>query len=1031
MVSDQFPGSFFGPSTLVGLLRHRAEFQTTEDAYVYLVDGESDEQHLTYEQLDRQARAIAAWLQGHGLTGQRALLLYPAGMDFIAAFFGCLYAGVVAVPAYPPRMNRSLGRIESIVDDAQAKVALSLGSVIERVDPMLEETPELRTLEWMATDQVDLNLADDWKMPDISGDTLAFLQYTSGSTGVPKGVMLSHSNLLHNSALIYHVFEHTRSGLGVFWLPSYHDMGLIGGILQPLYAGRPNILMSPVSFLQRPLRWLKAISHYGGTTSGGPNFAYELCLQKVTPEQRDQLDLSSWQVAFNGAEPIRAETLDRFAEYFGPCGFRREAFYPCYGLAEGTLIVSGGQKSEPPVVQTVDGRELENHNVVLCGSDNPNARQMIGCGQNMRDQRIAIVDPETHAELPEGKVGEIWVQGPSIAQGYWQRPGATEATFGAHLADGAGPFLRTGDLGCMLNHELFCTGRLKDLIIVRGVNHYPQDIELTAEKSHEVLRPGHGAACAVELDGRQQLVLVQEIERRQDAHAADAIVAIRKEVTKQHELTLDAVVLIKAGSIPKTSSGKIQRHAAGRAFLDGELTVIASFPTKIPEPKAEAAQETAEKVSKPAVAPAPAKVVPAPSAAVQPATFPIEQTVPQQFAECQRFLEDLEMQQGTALQALANVTLAGPAEAKFATTQGELLNLVGHNYLGLATNPSVIAAAEQALQKYGTALSTTLGSAQHPLRKELEQALATLIGSDDAVVTASATDALDAVRAWFGSQDAVVCALPLESHVRPLAAGGAKLETLASSDLGELEIWLAAQRKDFRRVLVVLEGLGSCDGQLLDLPRLLELKAQHGFVLAVDESHSLGTLGESGRGLAEHFDLDPADVDLWFGSLAHALAGQGAYLAGNKRVVQYVRHHLTGASANPAALAAALAATKLLASDPAPVKKLQENVATLRTALEDAGLPLGDEQLAGPILPVKLGNSMQTMQVTQQLLQSGLLVQGAIPPEVAEGSAAVVLHVSALHTPEQLRPIASQIAQLQAKTSPAAQGSSSLSPASR
>jgi len=321
---DHLPGTFFGPSTLVEMLRHRAHCQPEDTAFTYLVDGENEQVTLTYRELDRQARAIGAWLESLSLVGERALLLYPAGLEFIAAFFGCLYAGVVAVPVYPPRRNRSLMRIQAIADDCDAKVALTTDAVLKRVEPLIDETPHLKELSWLATCQVPDHMDERWEPPDVHGETLAFLQYTSGSTGIPKGVMLNHANLVHNSALIAHAFEHTRSGSGVFWLPSYHDMGLIGGILQPLYVGRPNILMSPMSFLQRPLRWLSAISRFGASTSGGPNFAYDLCVRKITPEQRERLDLSNWRLAFNGAEPVREETLESFAKTFGPCGFRRE-----------------------------------------------------------------------------------------------------------------------------------------------------------------------------------------------------------------------------------------------------------------------------------------------------------------------------------------------------------------------------------------------------------------------------------------------------------------------------------------------------------------------------------------------------------------------------------------------------------------------------------------------------------------------------------------------------------------------------------
>ncbi len=572
---DHLPGSFFGPSNLVDLLRHRAMHQATDRAYTYLVDGEDEEINITYQQLDEQARAIAVWLMSLGLSGERALLLYPAGLEFIAAFFGCLYAGVVAVPAYPPRRNRSMTRIQAIVDDAEAKVALTTAPVLERVQLVLDETPNLKRLTWLPTDQVSAGLAEQWRTPDVHGDTLAFLQYTSGSTGTPKGVVLTHANLMHNSATIAYAFEHTRSGKGVFWLPSYHDMGLIGGILQPLYIGQANVLLSPITFLQKPYRWLKAISKYRATISGGPNFSYDLCVRKVTPEQISTLDLSRWQLAFNGAEPVRAETIEQFSKMFAPCGFRREAFYPCYGMAEATLLVSGGFRSAPAVVRSFDGRALVNHQVVDAPSDEEGVVELVGCGGNLLDQRIVVADPHTMSSLSGEEVGEVWVAGPSVAQGYWNRREETERTFRAYLADtGEGPFLRTGDLGFLKDGELFITGRIKDLIIIRGLNHYPQDIEATASKSHPRLRHGQAAALVCQVEGRERLIIIHEIERRQNRDLEPVYEAVRREVAAEHELNVESIVLIKAGSIPKTSSGKIQRHACRQAFLDGTLEVV-------------------------------------------------------------------------------------------------------------------------------------------------------------------------------------------------------------------------------------------------------------------------------------------------------------------------------------------------------------------------------------------------------------------------------------------------------------------------
>jgi len=575
---DHLPGSFFGPSNLVDLVQHRASHQPHDRAFTYLVDGETEEIHLTYHELDRQARAIAARLQELNLAGERALLLYPAGLDFIAAFFGCLYAGVVAVPAYPPRRNRSLSRIQAIADDAQARIALTTFAVWERVQPVLDQTPDLSKIEWLCTDTLASGIENHWHAPDVHGDTLAFLQYTSGSTGTPKGVMLTHANLMHNSASIAYAFEHTRSTIGVFWLPSYHDMGLIGGILQPLYIGQPNVLMSPMSFLQKPFRWLKAISRYRATIGGGPNFAYDLCVRKITPEQRATLDLSCWNLAFNGAEPVRAETLDAFARMFEPVGFRRTAFYPCYGMAEATLIVTGGFKAALPVVRTFDAEALENNTVVDALADEDGARELVGSGGKLLDQRILIAHPEHMTTMPRDQIGEVWVSGPSVAQGYWNRSDETARTFRAYLKDtGEGPFLRTGDLGFIQDGELFITGRLKDLIIIRGLNHYPQDIEMTAEKCHPRVRPGNGAAFATEIDGVERLILVQEVERGQADELPAVIEGIRKAISAEHELNIDAVALVKAGSIPKTSSGKIQRHACREAFLEGSLDTIAAW----------------------------------------------------------------------------------------------------------------------------------------------------------------------------------------------------------------------------------------------------------------------------------------------------------------------------------------------------------------------------------------------------------------------------------------------------------------------
>ncbi len=573
--------------TLVELLQTRAIQQPDGEAYTFLLDGDRRPATVTYRELDRQARSIGAELQRVTHRGDRALLLYPPGLDYIAAFFGCLYADRVAVPVYPPQRQRSLARVDTIANDAQAAIVLTTSQTRAKFQRLLSQDAglkPLRLLPYLETDHIDRAQAECWQDPCITSGTLAFLQYTSGSTGHPKGVMLSHQNLLHNQQVIQSGFDHSRQTIVAGWLPLYHDMGLIGNVLQPLYLGVPAILMSPYHFLQQPVLWLRAISRYRATTSGGPNFAYELCVRRITPDQRAALDLSCWRVAFNGAEPVRASTLERFADTFKVCGFRREAFYPCYGLAEATLMVSGGVAGVPPVLRRVRQAALERHAGLEEAEAQDKGRTLVASGTVQGDQQILIVHPDLLTRCAEGEIGEIWVSGPSIAQGYWRRDEDTSQTFHARLRDGGSEtFLRTGDLGFMRNGDLFVTGRLKDLIIIRGRNLYPHDIEMTVEECHPALRPGCGAAFSVDTNEEEQLIVVQEVDPRATADVEGMSAAIRRAVAEQHDVQVHTVVLIRHGSLPKTSSGKIQRHACRARFLTRSLESIGTSQDDGPE----------------------------------------------------------------------------------------------------------------------------------------------------------------------------------------------------------------------------------------------------------------------------------------------------------------------------------------------------------------------------------------------------------------------------------------------------------------
>ena len=528
---------------------------------------------LTYEELKKQASSIASHLQS--FKGERALLLYHSGLEFITAFFGCLYAGVIAVPVYPPRRNQKLSRLLSIVNDAQATVGLTTTSILSDIEKRWLEEPELAQLKLVATDTVEFN-TQEFIPQGVTPDSLAFLQYTSGSTGTPKGVMVTHGNIIHNQQLIQTAFGHSENSIGVGWLPLFHDMGLIGHVLQPIYVGFPSILMPPVAFLQKPIRWLKAISKYKATTSGGPNFAYDLCVNKIKPEQLANLNLSSWDLAFSAAEPVRAETLEQFGQKFAACGFNYNALYPCYGMAETTLFATGVNKNKLPVIHRVKIKDLQNNLVVKIKINFDDSQDIVGVGYPYIDTKVNIVNPNTFNLCYLGQVGEVWLSGKSVASGYWNQPLTTQETFHAYIKDtGEGPFLRTGDLGFLWNEELFITGRIKDVIIIRGCNYYPQDIELSVEKSHEGLRSNSGAAFSVSLE-EEKLVVVQEVERNylRTLNFPQVVETIRKAVLEQHSLPVYAVVLIKPGTIPKTSSGKIQRHLCRTKFMENTLEII-------------------------------------------------------------------------------------------------------------------------------------------------------------------------------------------------------------------------------------------------------------------------------------------------------------------------------------------------------------------------------------------------------------------------------------------------------------------------
>ncbi|MFM9488754.1 non-ribosomal peptide synthetase [Pseudomonas monachiensis] len=559
------------PSTMVQALQRRAALTPDRVALRFLAETQDQAVLLSYRELDLRARTIAGALQTQTDVGDRAVLLFPSGPDYVAAFFGCLYAGVIAVPAYPPESTRRhhQERLLSIISDAQPRLLLTSAGLREGLQ-QIEGAPPL-----LCVDTLDGALAERWVAVDLQADHIAFLQYTSGSTALPKGVQVSHGNLVANELLIRHGFgiDLNPDDVIVSWLPLYHDMGLIGGLLQPIFSGVPCVLMSPAYFLGRPLRWLEAISEYGGTISGGPDFAYRLCSERVSESALERLDLSGWRVAYSGSEPIRLDTLERFAGKFATCGFTADSFMASYGLAEATLFVAGTARGKGIGNLRVDDQALA-QNRVEAGEGSA----IMSCGISQPAHAVLIIDPASLSEQADNVVGEVWASGPSIASGYWRNPEASAKTFVRHAGQ---TWLRTGDLGFLRNGELFITGRLKDMLIVRGHNLYPQDIEQTVEREVEVVRKGRVAAFAVTVDGQEGIGIAAEISRSvQKIQPPESLIkAIRQAVAEAYQQAPSVVVLLNPGALPKTSSGKLQRSACRNRLADGSLDSYAMFPS--------------------------------------------------------------------------------------------------------------------------------------------------------------------------------------------------------------------------------------------------------------------------------------------------------------------------------------------------------------------------------------------------------------------------------------------------------------------
>ena len=852
----------------------------------------------------------------------------------------------------------------------------------------------------------------------------------------------------------------------------------------------------PVSFLTKPIRWLRTISKYRAQIAGAPNFAYSLCVEKIDLDDCAGIDLSNWKLAFNGAEPVRADVLRQFSDKFAPFGFDHRAHYPCFGMAESTLLITGGMRNEEPVIRSFDKNDLSQHRVTHVAADSEAGHPLVGCGRVLPDEHVVIVHPETHRQRTDDQIGEVWVNSPSLGQGYWNKPEETKNTFCAKLNDPDDDrhFLRTGDLGFMDQGELFITGRLKDMIIVRGVNRYPQDLEATVEQCDKRLRAGGAAAFSVEHWDREHLVIVCEVERKQNEALDGLMDKVRTEITAQHDLAPDALVLVRAGSVPKTSSGKVQRQACRQNYIDNKLLAVrrwssgdlsgngvaiddlsqaetngqfdqslepeivklvmdqvrlvakeraktltldsnivvdlgldslerleiarelesvfgGRFPDEVLQ-EIETIREVATAIqdhigSKP-VFQATTQAEPVPSRI-------LEGQIPESYYVLTKTPEYIRLQR--TKDQLQSTGLRNPY---FSVHQGciadtthidgrELISFSSYNYLGLSGHPEVSKLAKQAIDEFGTSVSASrLVSGEKIIHKQLELELSEFLGVQDVITFAGGHATNESVIGHIvGPGDLILHdSLAHNSIVQGAELSGARRRAFEHNDWRALDRTLQEIRHEYRRVLIAIEGLYSMDGDYPDLPRFVEIKKNHKAWLFLDEAHSIGTMGATGRGIGEMFAIDRDDVECWMGTLSKALGSTGGFIGGSHEMIEYLRYTTPGyvfaAGLPPANVGAALGALRQFCHDSTRVQQLQANSRLFLDLARKARLNTGMSSNS-PIIPIITGSSVRALQLSQALFENGINAQPILYPAVADNEARVRIFMTASHTEEQIR----------------------------
>lgn len=1008
---------------------------------------------ITYAELLYRVQVCAGRLQqtSHH-EGERAVILLRPSLEYVIAFLGCLYAGVIAVPAYPPRKNQHAERVAAIIQDSQAIFVITH----EELNGQFSDC-QIITVE-------ENSAIVPGKDFCISSDTVAFIQYTSGSTSDPKGVLITHANVISNLKKIHSTYPDPDSQNSVkacSWLPPYHDMGLIGGIMCPLYYKVELTLMLPTHFLRSPLSWLNMISEEQINVTVAPNFAFDMCTNIQEPTHH--LNLTSLQCIYNGSEPIQYNSLKNFCERFASVGFNPSALYPCFGLAEATLMLTAKRLNKEQDALTLIKSDFDLGKISIAhGVQEQSTIQIVNCGTHPPDHSIRIVDPFNIILMPELTIGEIWASGPSIAQGYWNQPKKTEATFVTQdFGTGKASYLRTGDLGFMYQGNLYVTGRMHDRMVIRGKNYYPHDVELAASQSHPACEFHGAAAFTTDVDGEQKLILLQEIKREclHYLNQANIFSAIRGALLEQG-LSPNCIVLLKPYSLPKTSSGKVRRNAARIAFNEKTLKIIAYWEREqsqfntfsytfadikfwlddwlyqhlkmslkvddydkslvdlglnsmtaveltydlqhkigqqvdlLPLMEHSSLNQLISIVSDPKALALHKRQT---AIAVTPASFSLDNT-----QVLHQTIGDIDLKA-----IYFNVNEGISSDTTYIGTQ-KYINYSGYNYLGLSGDPFVSEAVIEAVKTYGTSVSASrLVSGEKPLHGALEKAIASLIGTEDSLVFSSGyLTNLTIITHLLGKDDLIVCdALCHNSILQAARFSGAACVTYPHNNPQHIIDFLEKNRSRYQKVLLVTEGIFSMDGDIPDVRPLIAIKKQYDAMLMIDEAHSIGVLGHTGAGIREHFNLRAEDVDIWMGTLSKSFASCGGYIAGNKNLIHNFKYTSAGfvysAGITPANTAASLAAIQVMKKEPERVQLLKKRHTLLLNLLKEAGVPTGLSQDT-PIIPLIVKKDSLAIRLSHFLKQQGILALPIIYPAVEKNSARVRLFVNCLHSEAQI-----------------------------